>query len=198
MKKYIAEALGTFALTLVVGFSLRSVLPVPTPVLAGLTLALFVYSIGHISGSHINPAVTIGAWAIKKIKTDEAIKYIIAQLLGGWFALVVASSFAGKLPLFMASNSVTTLLAEAVGMFFFAFGIASVVYGKNHEAVSGVVVGGSLLLGIMIAVGMGSLGILNPAVSIGLGAFNLMYILGPIVGSVAGMRVYSTLMQKST
>lgn len=66
MNKYIAEAIGTFALTLAVGLSLAGEFPVSTPILAALTLGLFVYSVGHLSGTHLNPAVTIGAWSIKK------------------------------------------------------------------------------------------------------------------------------------
>lgn len=54
MKKYIAEGLGTATLTLVVGLSLKVGFPIVTPILAALVLGLFVYSIGHISVTHIN------------------------------------------------------------------------------------------------------------------------------------------------
>ena len=192
MKKYIAETIGTFGLTLVVALSLTGVFPVATPVLAALTLGLFVYSIGHISGTHINPAVTIGAWSIKKISSKEALRYIIAQFIGAGLALALVSATVG-LHAPTVSNSFAVLLAEFLGTVFFTFGIASVVYGKTPSALSGVVVGGSLLLGIAIAALLGSNGVLNPAVAFGIGSFGGMYILGPILGSIAGMNLYKYL-----
>ncbi len=189
MKKYIVELIGAFTLTLVVALSLAGMFPVSTPVLAALTLGLFVYTIGSISGSHINPAVTLGAWSIKKISTKDALFYIIAQCIGAALAMMVVSKV-GSAPVLTVSNTGLVFLAELVGTFFFTFGIASVIFSKNHEAVSGVVVGGSLLLGITIAALMGSNGVLNPAVAFGIGSFNLVYILGPIVGSVLGMQAY--------
>ena len=192
MKKYIAEALGTFALTLVVALSLAGKFPVTTPVLAGLVLGLFVYTIGNLSGAHINPAVTIGLWSVKKIKTDEAIFYILSQCIGAGLASLLTSQTLG-----LAQLSVSTTLmigiAELIGTFFFAFGIASVVYGKTPSLMSGIVIGGSLLLGISFAAMLGSNGILNPAVALGIGSFNLMYLLGPICGSILGMQAYKYL-----
>jgi len=189
MKKYAAEGLGAGALTLMVGLSIAGSFPVPTPVLAALTLGLFVYSIGNISGSHINPAVTIGAWSIGKIKTVDAISYVIAQSAGAVIALLILSRVV-TMPELVIDASVLTGVAEMVGAFFFTFGIASVVYGKTPNPLSGVVVGGSLLLGIAFSVTMGANGVLNPAVAFGIGSFGLMYILGPIVGAVLGMQAY--------
>ncbi|MDD5318930.1 MAG: aquaporin, partial [Candidatus Pacebacteria bacterium] len=89
IKKYIAELIGTFALALVVSLASTLGLGIVTTFLAGVTLALFVYSIGHLSGSHINPAVTIGAFSIKKISWQDAIMYIIAQFAGAALAIIV-------------------------------------------------------------------------------------------------------------
>lgn len=189
MKKYIAEALGTFGLTLVVGLSLSSGFPVATPVLAGLTLLLFVYSVGHISGAHVNPAVTIGLWSIKKIGNNEAAGYIISQVIGAGVALLVISNTVGFISL-TASNNAMVGFAEMLGTFFFTFGIASVVFGKTPSAMSGVVIGGSLLFGITVAATIASNGVLNPAVAFGIQSFGIMYIVAPIIGSILGMQAY--------
>ena len=193
MNKYIVEALGTGALTLVVGLSLIGTFPVSTPILAALTLGLFIYTIGHISGTHINPAVTLGAWSIGKIQTKVAMFYVVAQMVGTGVAMLFISKFA-TLPELVVSGEGVIGLAEFLGTFFFTFGIASVVYGKVSGVLSGVVVGGSLLLGIAIAVLLGSNGVLNPAVAFGIGSWGLMYVLGPVVGAVCGMQAYKRLM----
>lgn len=195
-KKYIAEFIGTFALSFVVYMAIASgaSLPLAIPVIAGLTLGLFVYSIGHISGCHINPAVTIGLWSIKKISAKDAVTYIIVQALGALLAMFVGSSFFQLNSLLGTSGfSSMIFLAEMLGTFFFTFGIASVVSGKVNTTMSGVVVGGSLLLGVIIASLAGSLGILNPAVAYALGSLSWTYCLAPIVGSIIGFNVYEKL-----
>lgn len=192
IKKYLVEALGTMTLTLVVALSIVGKFPVPTPVVAALCLGLFVYTIGHISGAHINPAVTIGAWVIKKISTNEAVSYIISQFAGAVIAAIVITYTVG-FPVLTVSNTWLTGFAELLGTFFFAFGIASVVFGKTPSTFSGVIVGGSLLLGITISASLGANGILNPAVAFGIKSLSAMYILAPIVGSALGMWVYKYL-----
>ncbi len=193
MKKYVVAALGTGALTLAVGLSLASDFPVATPLMAALTLGLFVYTVGHISGTHVNPAVTIGAWSIGKIDSQTAAFYVAAQAVGAGVAMALMQNFVEMAELTIA-GSATIGLAEFLGAFFFTFGIAAVVYGKTPSGLSGVVVGGSLLLGIAIAAGLGSNGVLNPAVAFGIGSFGLMYIVGPILGAVCGMQLYKRLM----
>ncbi len=192
MNKYVGEAVGTGVLTMVVALALAGTFAVPVAVLAALTLGLFVYSLGHLSGTHINPAVTIGAWSIGKISTDDAIKYVIAQFIGVGAALLVVGSLVTAATL-TAKADLATGLAEMIGTALFTFGIASVVYGKTPAVMSGMVVGGSLLLGIAVAALLGSNGVLNPAVALGIGSFNVMYVLGPILGSVLGMQIYKRL-----
>lgn len=189
MKKYLAEGLGAGALTLVVGLSLQGSFPVATPMLAALTLGLFVYSIGHISGTHINPAVTIGAWSIGKISTRVAALYVVAQCAGALVALFTLSLVTTPITLTI-TNSLMIGVAELIGTFFFTFGIASVIYNRTPSLLSGFVVGGSLLLGVALSATMGAGGILNPAVALGIGSFGVMYVLGPIVGAVLGMQAY--------
>lgn len=192
-KKLFAEALGTFTLALAVLASVNTDSILVTPVIAGLVLGLFVYTIGAKSGSHINPAVTAGLWSLGKINTNDAISYIVAQLVGGGLALVVAGIFMNGAGLGSAPESGLVFLAELIGMIVFTFGIASVVYGKVNDTASGLVIGGSLLLGIIIAAHLGSSGILNPAVALALGSFNFSYVLSAVLGSVLGMRLYKIL-----
>ncbi len=194
-KKHIAEFIGTFALSFVVLLAVSALsAPVAIPVIAGLTLALFVYSIGPVSGCHINPSVTLGQLSIKKISPNDAVFYIIAQLFGAFVAMLVVKN------LFLISTPVVPLVmnskiffAEVFGAFFFNFGIASVVYGKAKEQMSGLVVGGSLLLGLLVSSLAGAAGILNPAVAVALGAVSLVYMLAPIVGAVLGAWAYKYL-----
>jgi len=189
MKKYIVEALGAGLLTLVVLLSLVSDFPVSTPVLAGLVLGLLVYSIGHISGAHINPAVTVGIWSLNKISSRDAGFYIVAQVLGAGAAMLLVDRVMG-LPGLSVTAGGDILLAEVLGTFFFTFGIAAIVLEKASSQVSGLLIGGSLLLGITIAATLGSNGILNPAVAWGIGSLNWAYIFGPLLGSVLGMQAY--------
>lgn len=192
MKKYMAEGLGAGMLTLVVGLSLVTEFAVATPVLAAIVLGLFVYTIGFVSGCHINPAVTIGAWSIGKISLYDALWYIVAQVLG---ALIALSAF-WQLDVLPASRGVDTLgigIAEMAGAFIFTFGIAAVLYARTPAALSGVVIGLSLLLGIALSSLLGAAGVLNPAVALGIGILSPMYMLAPIAGAVLGMQAYKYL-----
>ena len=195
-QKLVAEFFGTAVLAFAVLASLSA--PgslIMTPVIAALVLTLFVYTIGSISGSHINPAVTVGAWAIKKMPTKEAILYVIAQCLGGFMAYLLASYIFSGIAVGMVAESYTDFWAELIGMTVFSPGIASVIYKKTNPTASGIVIGGSLLLGISLAVAAGSAGILNPAVGITLGMVSLSNIAGALIGSVIGMHLYRHLVR---
>lgn len=194
-KKYLAECVGTFGLSLMVSLAVAGHFVIPVPLLAGLTLALFVYSIGHISGCHINPAVTLGLLSIKKISNKDAIGYLVAQFVGAFLAMLVAQSVGARL-MADSANMVSIGVAEALGTAFFTFGIASVVYGRAEKSFSGLVVGGSLVLGIAFAALAGSAGVLNPAVAFALHLFTPMYVIGPIFGSLLGFNLYTWLDQQ--
>lgn len=191
-KKYLAEFIGTFALSFVVleAVAFTKSLPLAVPLIAGLTLGLFVYSIGSISGCHINPSVTLAQLLVKKISVKDAVVYIVVQILGALLAIFMARIFAITIPVVASVSSGKVFLAELFGAFFFNFGIASVVYGKAKEQMSGLVVGGSLIFGVLVASLVGAAGILNPAVALALNSFNIVYIFAPIVGAVLGFQVY--------
>jgi aquaporin Z len=189
---FASELLGTFTLAFAVRLSVIHSLPVPiTPLLAAMVLGLFVYTVGPISGSHLNPAITLGLLSVGKLRLKNALYYVLAQLVGACAALFLTYVLTG-VPLSVEIDEPLLLIAfaEAFGTFFLAFGIASVVEGKAPAAASGLVIGGSLLLGILLASPF-SAGILNPAVALALLADKLfLYAVAPIVGSIAGFWTY--------
>jgi len=107
MKKYVAESLGTF--WLVLGGCGSAVLAAAFPDVGigllgvslafGLTVLTMAYAIGHISGCHLNPAVSVGLWAGGRFPANQLLPYIIAQVLGGVVAggvlYLIASGKAG-------------------------------------------------------------------------------------------------------
>ncbi len=189
---FVAELLGTFALAFAVRLSIIHTLPVAvTPLVAAMTLGLFVYTIGPVSGCHINPAITLGLLSVGKLRLRDAMLYVFAQLIGACVALFLSYILTG-VPLSVGVEQPLLLIAfaEALGTAFLAFGVASVVEGKTPAPAAGVVIGGSLLLGILLAAPF-SAGILNPAVALALLAENLfLYAVSPIVGSIAGFWTY--------
>lgn len=191
MQKYFAELLGTFTLAFAVLISLGGGLAVPTPVLAALAVGLFVYTVGVVSGTHLNPAVTIGAFVIGKIRANDAIAYLIAQFLGAAIAAYAARFFVAA-PIVLVSSTISILIAELIGTFLLTFGIASVMYGKTPPAAAGGVIGGSLLLGASLASVAGN-GTINPAVAMAIGSLSGAYIAGPILGGILGMWAFGYL-----
>jgi len=166
-------------------------------VVAGLTLGLLVLIVGPVSGAHVNPAVTLGLWSIRKIKSAQAVVYIAAQLLGGLAAWMLLEYLtAGTLfPLTQMTSrgfDLKVMISEAIGTFVFTFGIAATVTRQYEGLQRAAAIGTSLTVGVLVAA-FASNGILNPAVAIGLRSVSVAYIVGPIIGGIVGMNVYSYL-----
>jgi len=196
LKKYTAEVIGTFVLSLVVVLATNSNIAPFTPLLVGVVLCFAVYTIGSISGSHINPAITLGLLSVKKISPKDALFYIIAQFVGAILAFGLAGYYLSTpLSLMQAVDGLTfkIFIAEVLGTAIFGFGIASVVFERHHNAINGIVIGVSIFLGILFASFGGALGFLNPAVAFANGSLNIIYGLAPIVGSVIGFNLYKFL-----
>jgi len=189
-KQLLAELFGTFTLTLIVLASINNPsFPIPTPFLAALTLGVFVATIGKISGCHINPAVTLALLSVKEIPMQKALRYIVAQILGAALANTLLKLAIPNLTLVASNASLNTLIFETLGATIFIFGIASVVFKKTNEHLAPPIIGLSLLLGISAAA-IGSNAILNPAVALGIGSIDLVYLLAPIVGGIIAMQGY--------
>ena len=176
-KKLAAEAIGTFFLVLTVGLT---VLPPGAgqlaPLAIGFVLAIMIYATGHVSGGHLNPAVTLGVFMRGKATAAELIGYWIIQLLAGVLAgLVVRYVFKGNvLPAPAPLDAGPAFLAEFLFTFALVFVVLNVATAKGTEGNSfyGFAIGSTVLVGAY-AVGSISGAAFNPAVALGAILMNL-------------------------
>lgn len=204
-KQHVAALTGEFVGTAVLAMAVIALVNSQIPyvffiaIAAGLALGMMVFALGRISGTHINPAVTIGLWTVREITTVRAFTYIVAQMLGGLAALALFNYLVGRdvwtiqTPPFDA----TVLVAEVVGTAVFTFGIAAAVANKFTGGAKAAAIGGSLTLGIFIA-SVASPAYLNPAVALANQTINWAFVLGPILGAVIGFNLYTLLISAAT
>jgi glycerol uptake facilitator-like aquaporin len=157
---------------------------------AGVTLAMLWLAIGKLSGAHVNPAVTIGLWTLRKIQTTTAVVFIAAQILGGAVALRLFQYFQNDVLQSGAGRfDWRVFVAEMIGTFVFTFGLAAVVTQRLEGYRAAFTIGASFMLGAVIA-STASNGFLNPAVALGNNSWSWVYATAPIAGAVVGMNVY--------
>ena len=188
----VAEFMGTFVLTSAVYAVIIQRLPALfVASAAGATLGLVVLTVGSVSGAHLNPAVTLGLWSVRKIQTAKAAVYIAVQFLGATVACRLNEYFLGEPLQILAKTGIDwkVFTAEAVGAFVFTFGIASAIYQGYKGLKLATTIGASLGLGILVA-SITSNGVLNPAVALGIQSWSTAYIAGPLVGALVGMNLY--------
>lgn len=188
-QKYTAEGMASAVLTFGVLVSVNSAVPSFTPIIAALTVGLFVYTIACVSGAQINPAVSVALWSIGKMNRNEMLRYVGAQLVGALVALALYVMFLGQPVPLPVDNSLPEVFGEMFGAFIFVFGFCAWANRKVDDAASGLVVGGSLLLGLTVA-SMFSNALINPAVAIGVRSISLTYLAAPLVGGAAAAWLY--------
>ena len=188
-KRLSAEFLGT--LWLVLGGTGAAVLAAGYPNLGigfagvalafGLTLLTMAYAIGHISGCHINPAVTIGLWAGKRFPANEILPYIIAQVLGAIAGSGILYLIASGKPGFVLGNfaangyginspghyePLACFIAEVVMTFFFLVVILGATHGRAPKGFAPIAIGLCLTLIHLITIPVTNTSV-NPARSTG-------------------------------
>lgn len=191
----VAEFLGTAILALVaLGASryFNFTAPWYVGLAVGFALMVLVTTIGKVSGAHVNPAITIGLWTLRKIESMKALVYVAAQLLGGAvaFAFVEYVTDTDILNAGMSTFDMRIFVAELVGAAVFGFGVASVVMQKIEGAQAALTIGFSLTLGVYIAA-IASPAFLNPAVALANNAWDLTSVIAPVLGAILGMNIYS-------
>jgi len=215
VRKFGAELIGTFGLvfggcaSIIVNGDPHNVLgPILIALSFGVVIAIMVAATLHISGGHINPAVSIGLWATRHLPTRDLCVYLLAQLIGAILAALTLlaifghTKLVGTVTLPVSSlSAIQAVSIEAVATAFLVFVIAATATdGQGVGKLAPFAIGAAILVGALWA-GPLTGGSFNPARSIGpaLVAGNFtdlwMYIVGPIVGGIIGAVLYQLIRQ---
>ncbi len=221
LKKLIAEFIGTAwlvfggcgAAVLAAGFPGLGIGFVGVSLAFGLTVLTMAYAIGHISGCHLNPAVTVGLWAGGRFPAKEIPGYVIAQVLGAVagaaILYVIASGAAGfSLADGFASNGygerspggyglTSALTVEIVLTFAFLFVIMGATHGKAPAGFAPIAIGLALTLIHLISIPVTNTSVnparsTGPALFAGMAAMQQLWLfwLAPLIGGLLGGFVY--------
>jgi len=139
------------------------------PIAIGFTLMVLVYATGHISGGHLNPAVSLGAFVRGAMSVGDMIAYWIAQLVGGALGALLAMSVWPAPATAGAPDLLPAFIAELVFTFILVFVVLNVATSKDTDGNSfyGLAIGSVVVAGA-VSVGSISGGAFNPAVAFGL------------------------------
>ncbi|MFQ5603256.1 MAG: MIP/aquaporin family protein [bacterium] len=221
-KAYLAELIGTFALCFIGAgaivtdsFTNGGVGLVGIALAHGLTLAIIVNATGHISGGHINPAVTFGFLITKRIEIKKGLGYMVSQLLGGvlaGFALraifspdVWSATKLGTPALNAGVPFLNGVYLEAILTFFLVFTVfATAVDSRAPKNVYGFAIGLVLVFDILMGgpitgASMNPARTFGPAVAAGFFENHLVYWIGPLLGGgIAALVYHHIMMPKSS
>jgi aquaporin Z len=227
MKKYAAEAIGTFWLTfggcgsavIAAGFPNVGIGLVGVSLAFGLTVVTMAYAIGHISGCHLNPAVTLGLAAGGRFPAGQILPYIVAQVIGAIVGAGVLYLIASGAPGFdlaggFASNGYgdhspgkyglgAALLTEIVMTMMFLFIIMGSTHGKAPAGFAPLAIGLGLTLIHLVSIPVTNTSV-NPARSTGpalfVGGWALaqlwLFWVAPLIGGALGGFVYRWLSEE--
>ncbi|HNS42565.1 MAG TPA: aquaporin Z [Taishania sp.] len=220
MRKLVAEFIGT--LWLVLGGCGSALISAAYPELGigflgvalafGLTVVTMAYAIGHISGCHLNPAVSVGAWIAGRLDKKDLIPYIAAQVLGaiagaGILYLLASGKHGFEIGGFAANgygehspggyNMTAAFLSELVMTFIFLIVILSSTHSKAPSGFAGLAIGLTLTIIHLVSIPITNTSV-NPARStsqaifVGDWAINQLWLfwLAPIVGAILAGLVY--------
>lgn len=224
MNKYFAECVGTF--WLVLGGCGSAVLAAAFPEVGigllgvslafGLTVLTMAYAIGHISGCHLNPAVSVGLWAGGRFPANQLVPYIVAQVVGavvaGGVLFLIASGQAGfDVSAGFASNGygehspggysmTAALITEVVMTMMFVIIILGATDERAPEGFAPIAIGLGLTLIHLISIPVTNTSV-NPARSTGVAVFVGDWAVGqlwlfwvaPIIGGALGALIYKTI-----
>lgn len=212
-KKYVAECIGTFVLTFfgcgtaIVTQCSTNNYPgyLLTAIAFGLSIVAMAYSIGNISGCHVNPAVSLGVLLSGKMSGKDFVGYVIAQVIGAIIAGAALSAILGAdtglgTNGLYNDNAGISLLIEGILTFVFVLAILGVTSKEGFQSVAGLVIGLSLTFVHILGIAFTGTSV-NPARSIGPAIFAggqalsslWVFIVAPLVGAALAAVVYKYL-----
>jgi aquaporin Z len=212
MKKYVAELIGTMVLVLmgcgsvvIAGYYIQNV---GVAFSFGLAVLAMVYTIGNVSGCHINPAISISMLVAGKLSIKDTIFYVVFQCIGAVVGAGLLYAIAAGNPSFTLANGLganlysaysllSVLIAEIVLTFIFVL----VVHGSTHERVpkgfAGLAIGLTLVLIHLVGIPIDGTSVnparsLGPAVFVGGTALNQLWVfwVAPIIGGIIAAFVW--------
>lgn len=222
MKKLVAEFFGTFWLVLggcgsavlAAGFPELGIGFVGVSLAFGLTVLTIAYSLGHISGAHLNPAVTIGLWMGGRVPAKDILPYVVAQIIGGIAAaavlFVVATGNGNEIGSFAANgygehspggySMFAAIVSELVMTFMFVLIILGATDSRAPKGFAGIAIGLALTLIHLITIPVTNTSV-NPARSISQAVFVgdwalsqlWLFIVVPIAGALLAGLVYKAM-----
>jgi aquaporin Z len=214
LRRYIAEALGTFVLVAIgpgavmVAAKTHAFGPPSIALAFGLAVMLIVASSGHLGGAHVNPAVTIGFWSVGRFPGADVLPYVAAQCIGaigaslllGW-VLGSVGSFGATVPELPLAQSFVVELGYSGILAFVIMGVAT--DDRTPPAVAPFAIGatvfaGALVTGPLTGGSFNPARSLGPAVASGIWTAHWLYWLAPILGMVGAMRLYEFLRGSET
>jgi aquaporin Z len=217
-KALVAEFIGTFALIfigagsgVVAGMDGTGGSLITVALAHGLTIMIFAYAYGHISGTHINPAVTLGLTAAGKFEASKVGPYLGAQLLGAIVAALVlrfvvfgnADSGLGTPGVGSMTNMGGALVAELIGTFFLINTICNAAVSGKAGNLAPIAIGLTVGVGIM-AFGPISGASFNPARTLGpaiasanFGAYIWLAVVAEIIGGVLAGLLYRNFLEEA-
>lgn len=211
-QKYVAEAFSTFIFVLVAAGGVLvnaqtagSLGTVGQALAQGLVLAALIFGAWHLSGAHINPAVTVALWATGHVKTLVAIGYVVSQLVGAVVAaLFLKVVFVGVSPqyylgspmLLLSTTPGMGILVEALVTFILVWTVFSTLVDKRaSQGFGALAVGFAFAVGIMLSTHL-TMGALNPARAFGPALVSsywmnhYVYWVGPLIGGLVAGFIY--------
>ena len=222
-QKYLAEIFGTAVLVLIgcssiviAGFG--GAFPIGIFGIAitfGMTVTAMAYAVGPVSGCHLNPSVTAAVWAAGRMKSGDAIGYIISQLIGGFIgALILYLILKGKVSGYDVAkqglgqngwsdfSTGAAIATEFVGTLIFTIVILAVTGAKGATPIAGLVIGITLMLIHIAFIPVSGASVngarsLGPAILVGGTALSQvwLYLVVPtIAGAIAGWLVKSKIL----